>query len=372
MKKIVIAILIGISSLVMVGCNKEDTNKVEEMSLKEKVNQMLFITIPYTIENGEVVSFQKMNEGTDKFLKDNKPGGIILFQSNMNDYEQTKKLTDDIKKSVGDKVFIGVDEEGGIVHKIPNKKNTPNAIDIGKTGDPNEAYKVAEYIGGELNKLGINTDFAPDMDVNTNPDNPVIGDRSFSAHPQEVAEFGNKFIDGLHSKNILATTKHFPGHGDTQNDSHLGLVEVNHDMNRLEQVELYPFKEAINNNVDMVMVGHIIVPALDSSKAPASLSKPMVTDLLKGKMKFEGVVITDAMNMGAIADNYTVEEACINAINSGIDMVLMPNINIVTGKDVREYETLVDNICKAVEDGRISVDRIDDAISRINKLKEKL
>lgn len=351
--------------------NKSVEEKLESMTLEEKINQMMVVSIPYTVENDITVDFTVVNEYVSDFLKENQPGGVILFQGNMIDYDQTKLLISDIQKNaIENKFIISVDEEGGIVHKIPNENNTPNAEEIGNTGDSNNAYETGKYIGGELKNLGFNIDFAPVADVNTNPQNPVIGERAFSNDPKIVSQFVNKFLDGLNSEGILGTVKHFPGHGDTDSDSHLGLVSVEHPKDRIYDIELYPFKEAIKNNVELVMVGHIIVPALDKSNMPGSLSKIMVTDILKKELGFEGVVTTDAMNMGAIADNYTALEATKLSINAGCDIILMPNVTINPGLDVSGYEKLIDDLVKAVENGEISEERINDAVLRILTMKE--
>lgn len=346
---------------------------LDSMSLEEKLGQMIIINITYTYEKGNQVYFTKVDESVKEFFKTRKPGGIILFKNNMIDIEQTKAMTSAIQAEK-DKVpfFITVDEEGGRVSRIPIELNIPTATEIGNTGDSKKAFEVAETTGKSLKELGFNVNHAPDIDVNTNPNNSVIGDRAFSSDPKIVGQFGVEYINGLRNAKILSTVKHFPGHGDTIGDSHEGFAEVSHDMEIIKSVELLPFREAIENNVDFVMVGHISVPALDSSGNPASLSKPIVTDLLKNEMGFKGIVITDALDMGAISQNYDKYESVKLAINSGIDIALMPNITIIPGKDVSEYDELIKYLKDEVEKGSIKEERINDAVMRILTTKVKI
>lgn len=353
---------------------KEDEQTVlDSMSLEEKLEQMLIIDIPYIYEENKQVDFTKVTESVKEFFDTRKPGGIILFENNMINPEQTKLMISDIQNTK-DKVpfFITVDEEGGRISKIPINLNIQAATEIGNTGNPKKAFESGQTIGKALKQLGFNVDYAPVMDVNTNPNNPIIGDRAFSSDPKIASRFGVEFINGLRTEGIFSTAKHFPGHGDTASDSHKGFVEVTHDINRIREVELLPFREAIKDNVDFVMIGHISVPALDSSKTPASLSKPIVTDLLKNEMKFNGVVITDALDMGAITQNYDKYESVKLAINSGNDIALMPDITIIPGKDISEYDELIKYLKDEVNKGNIKLERINDAVMRILKAKTKI
>ena len=315
--------------------NDEIKSLLDSMTLEEKLSQMIIVDIPYIFDNDKQEDFIRVNESVEVFLRTRKPGGIILFENNMKTVEQTNEMISNIKK-IKSRVpfFISVDQEGGRIDKIPIRLNIQSAKSIGMTGNPRKAYNAGNEIGMALKELGFNLNYAPDMDVNTNPKNPIIGDRSFSSDVKKVSIFGVEFIKGLKKQGILSTAKHFPGHGDTVGDSHKGLVEVPHDINRIKKIELAPFAAAIKGNVDCIMVGHISVPALDESKTPASLSKSIVTDLLKNKMGFKGIVITDALDMGAITQKYNKLESVKLAINSGCDIVLMPDITIIPGKDV--------------------------------------
>lgn len=347
-------------------------DKVNSMSVEEKIDQMMMLAIDNVADNGKTVRFTNVNEATKNFLNKHQIGGIILFEYNMVNKEQTLKLTKDIQSlSKNNRFFIAVDQEGGKVSKIPTNNKTKSAREIGNTKDSKNAFIAGSTIGGDFEELGLNLDFAPVMDVDTNPDNPIIGNRAFSNDEKVVAEFGVEFIKGLQSKGILATAKHFPGHGDTSGDSHKELVKVLHSIDRIEKVELYPFKKAIENNVDMIMVGHIVVPALDDDKTPATLSKSIITDLLKENMGFKGVVITDAFNMGAISKNYNIKDAVEKSINAGADIILMP-ATVVPGGNEKDYEELVSYIKDKVIKGEISEDRINDAVTRILISKEKI
>lgn len=367
--------VIGRDAIKLDALTREDNVKtiLDSMSLEEKLEQMIIVDIPYIYEGTNEVDFTKVNESVREFFKTRKPGGIILFENNMINSDQTKTMISDIQ-ATKDKVpfFISVDEEGGRISKIPIKFNIPTAEEIGNTGSPKKAFEAAENIGKELRELGFNVDYAPILDVNTNPNNPVIGDRSFSSDPKVVAEFGVEYINGLRSYEILSTAKHFPGHGDTIGDSHKGFVEVTQDINRIKSVELLPFREAIKNNVDFVMIGHISVPALDSTRTPASLSKPIVTDLLKNEMGFKGVVITDSLDMGAITQSYNKYESVKLAINSGNDIALMPDITVTPGKDISEYDELINYLKEEVNKGNIKEERVNDSVITILKAKEKI
>lgn len=352
--------------------NKESNSPLEKMSLEEKLNQMMVLSIDYVWENGKREDFTRVTEDTKKFLEDYQPGGLILFKNNMKDYPQTQKLTGDIQSTAKHhKFFISTDEEGGKVSMIPAKNKIDTSKSIGDTNDPKNAYKAGNTIGSELKELGINWDYAPVIDVNTNPKNPIIGDRSFSNDDNKVGDFGVQYIKGLQSNGILATAKHFPGHGDTDDDSHKELVRVNHDLERIEKIELSPFKEAIKNGVDSIMVGHIIVPALHDNKTPASISKPIVTDLLKETLGFKGLVVTDAMDMGAIKNNFEINPVVKAAINAGNDVILMP-VKVEPGKDHSSYDNLIKYLVNEVKEGNIKEERINDAVSRILAAKSKI
>lgn len=231
---------------------------------------------------------------------------------------------------------------------------------------------VGKATGEELNALGINMNFGPVLDVNLNPDNPVIGVRSFGEDPQLVAQLGKAYIKGLHQSGTASTAKHFPGHGDTAVDSHLGLPEVPYDIDRLKKVELYPFQQAMDAGIDAVMTAHVTFPKIDDTKAiskkdgmeiaiPATLSYKVLTGLMREDMGFNGVVVTDAMNMGAIADHFGAVDAAIRAVKAGADILLMP----VGIKEVAK------GLYDSVNSGDISITKIEQSVERILTMKLK-
>jgi beta-N-acetylhexosaminidase len=241
---------------------------------------------------------------------------------------------------------------------------------LGASRSEELAEKVGKAIGEELNAVGINMNFGPVLDTNNNPDNPVIGVRSFGENPDLVAKLGNAYIKGLHETGTAATAKHFPGHGDTAVDSHLGLPEVPHDIDRLKKVELYPFQQAMNAGIDAVMTAHVTFPKIDNTKAiskkdgteiavPATLSHKVLTGLMREDMGFKGVIVTDAMNMQAIADHFGSVDAAIRAVKAGTDIVLMP-----VG-----LELVANGLYDAVNSGEISTERLNQSVERLLTLK---
>lgn len=255
--------------------------KLNEMTLKEKLGQLLFIGF----------AGHEYNDHLRKIIEEYKVGNIILFTRNIDNLDQLSKLNrslhEKIYQSTGVMPLISIDQEGGIVTRIQNTATfAPGAMTISATNSDN-AYKVGQVLGEELSYLGINMNLAPTLDVNNNPNNPVIGVRSFGDDPKRVSEFGLNIIKGIQSKGVIATAKHFPGHGDVEVDSHLGLPVVDHDKERLDQVELYPFKKVINE-VDAIMSAHIFFKAYEKESLPATLSRKVLTDLLRNKLGFNG------------------------------------------------------------------------------------
>lgn len=227
----------------------------------------------------------------------------------------------------------------------------------------NISFQVGNIIGEELQLLGFNMDFAPVLDINSNPQNPVIGERAFGSKPDLVSRLGIQTMKGLQAKNIISVVKHFPGHGDTSVDSHLGLPRVNHDLKRLQSFELLPFVEAIKNDVDAIMIAHLLITQLDSAN-PATLSKTLITDLLREEMGFQGVVFTDDLTMGAIDDNYDLGKAAVKAVNAGSDIVLVCH-------DYAQQKAVIKALYQAATQGEIREERIEESVYRILKLKQK-
>lgn len=337
------------------------------MTLEEKVGQMMMPD--FRKFNGKDVT--KMLPEIEEMVKRYHVGGVILFRENVVNTVQTIRLVNDYQKGAEKYgLMITIDQEGGIITRLQQGTDLPGNMALGATRSEDLAFKAGNVIGRELSALGINTNFAPVMDVNNNPDNPVIGVRSFGEDPELVADLGLAYIKGLQQNGIAATAKHFPGHGDTAVDSHLGLPEVPHDKERLMQVELFPFKQAIDSGVDAIMTAHVTFPKIDDTKVisrkdgteialPATLSQKVLTDLVREELGFEGVVFTDAMNMQAVADHFGPVDAAVRAVEAGVDIVLMPIglAEVTTG------------VLDAVTSGQLSEDRIEESVARILTLK---
>lgn len=291
-------------------------------------------------------------------------GGVILFAADVHSAAQVKTYNANVQANSKYGMLIGTDQEGGIVDRLQNAGVTRfgNMATIGATGDASKAYNVGVTYGKEMKALGFNVDFAPVADVNTNPNNPVIGVRSFGSDAGLVSKMVAAEVKGLQENGVAATLKHFPGHGDTSTDSHTGAVSVQSDLARLRAVELLPFKAGIDAGADMVLSAHIKLPNVDSSGLPATMSKKILTDILRGELEFDGVIITDSLGMGAISNYYSTEQVVMNCVSAGVDMMLMP-VNYVAAHGA---------LLKYVQDGKISEDRIDESVLRILNLKLKL
>ncbi len=373
---------------------------IEDMTLEEKVGQLM---IPYfrvwkeaqenkdaklSVENPDMeeekVNITELNDELRKCIRDHHYGGIILFAENIYDTEQTMKLISDMQASNregnGLPLLIAADQEGGNVARIGFGTTGISNMALAATGNKENVRKMAEVFGEELRCLGINTDFAPVLDVNNNPVNPVIGIRSFSDSPQRVAEYGLSFIQGLKEQGVISTLKHFPGHGDTNTDSHTGFPCIDKSYEELKEFELIPFKEAIDNGVDMIMTAHIQYPQIEKEKyiststgeevfLPATMSHAILTDILRDDIGFEGVVVTDALDMAAITDNFEYEDVLMKAINAGADMLIVPT-EFENGVLLPSIDS-VDITVRLVKEGKIHVSRIDEALHRILSLKEK-
>lgn len=357
---------------------------VSEMTLEEKIGQMLMPDFRNWKKKGEssAKGLTEMNDEIAGIIRKYHLGGVILFAENVTGTEQTVRLTDGLQKaSRGVPLFITIDQEGGIVTRLESGTNLPGNMSIGATKRAQNAYRSGNIIGKELAALGINVNFSPVLDVNNNPANPVIGVRSYSSKPELTARFGIQAMKGLQNEHIIATAKHFPGHGDTAVDSHYGLPLVPHDAERLKSVELYPFQKAIDAGIDMIMTAHVQFPAFDDTTykskkdgrdimVPATLSKKVMTDLLRKDLGFDGVIVTDALNMKAISDNFGQEEAVVMAVKAGVDIALMPAAvtSLETEKNLANvYEALL----KAVRQGDIPIEQINRSVERILSLKSK-
>ncbi len=359
--------------------------QINQMTLEQKIGQMIMLDIRQwsATASDTPEDLIELNDDVKQIIDDYNLGGVILFANNVKETEQTAKLAYDLQQVVIDDpsndipLFVTIDQEGGVVTRLGTGTQLPGNMAIGATGSTEYARLAGEIIGEELHSLGININFAPSLDVNNNPGNPVIGVRSFGEDPVQVGNLGVAMIQGMAAQDVGVTAKHFPGHGDTATDSHFGVPVVDKSRADLYQTELVPFQMAINEGVDMIMTAHVALPQIESETLstpdgpmplPSTLSDDVITGLLREEMGYDGVVITDAMNMDAIVSNTTESEAAIMAINAGVDILLMPTI-IRSSADVAKLDTLISDIVNAVNTGVISEEQIDESVYRILKLK---
>ena len=338
------------------------SDALSKMTLKEKIGQLFVVCTDSLDFNAETEVTEKMRKNLEEY----KPGGVIFFSYNLKNRTQVKEMISDMQKNAEIPLFTAVDEEGGSVARIANSKNMqttkfPAMAEIGKTGDSKNAYHVGETIGKEICELGFNLDFAPVADINTNAENTEIGNRSFGSEPKTVADMVSQEVKGLQVQGVSATLKHFPGQGQCGEDTHKGYVELNATIDRLRDVEFLPFKSGISAGADMVMMSHVAVSKITGKETPASLTKLMVTDILREELQFDNVIITDAMNMKVITKFYDADQAAVMAIEAGNDMILMPD----------NFEQAFEGVLEAVKDGTLSESQIDEAAGRVLSVKIK-
>ncbi|HHW00457.1 MAG TPA: beta-N-acetylhexosaminidase [Clostridiaceae bacterium] len=340
---------------------EETANPVKElisnMTLEEKVGQLVIVGL----------EGYAMDENARSMIEDYHVGGFILFGRNVENANQLLDLINSLKVTNSKKkvpIFISVDQEGGRVNRMPEELiKLPSGRVVGEVNDEDLSYEIGGVIAEQLRSFGFNMNFAPVLDIDSNPKNPVIGDRSYGSSAEIVSKLGMESMKGIRKGGIIPVVKHFPGHGDTFVDSHIGLPTVDSDIDRLNDFELVPFIEAINNRADAVMVAHILINKIDP-EYPASLSKIIIKDILRRELNFNGVVITDDITMGAITENYDIGDAAVRAVNAGSDIVL-----VCHGHDNRI--AVLDALTKAVQNGTIPEKRLDESVYRILKLKHK-
>ncbi|HFK5528624.1 TPA: glycoside hydrolase family 3 protein [Elizabethkingia anophelis] len=334
--------------------NKQELEKARQwvdktynsLSQDEKLGQ-LFITALYTNKDQNHINFVRQLVNKEKI------GGIILMQDNA---AQEIELVNEFQESSRVPLLIGMDAEWGLYQRIAAAHKFPWAITLGAIQDDKLVYEMASKIASDAKRMGVNWDFAPVVDVNTNPSNPIIGNRSFGSDVQNVIRKGLAYSNGLQDNGVLAAIKHFPGHGDTDKDSHMDLPVVKHNINRLNNTELAPFKALMDKNVGGVMVAHLYVPALETkSGIPASVSYSIITDLLKKKFGYKGLIITDALNMGAVASRYKAGELDKKAFAAGNDIMLF-------SQGVSEGKKLIQ---QAIDSGEIPQSRIEESVKKI-------
>ena len=295
----------------------------------------------------------------------NDPGGVILFSRNLINPDQIARLTNSLQEQAPHSpLLIAVDQEGGRVSRLPAEFMIfPSAATVSACHSTELAYATAAVTAAELRAVGINMNMAPVLDVNTNPSNPIINDRAFGTNPDQVCVFGCATIAGLQDNRVIACGKHFPGHGETTTDSHKELPVVNVSRERLDQVELRPFCQAIEEGVATIMSAHVRYPALDEQSV-ATLSCTVLTDLLRNQLQFQGVTLTDDLEMNAILMQSSVEEAAVRALQAGADML------VICHKQDRQTAAML-TVKQALEEGRLSIDSINASLDRLGRLKER-
>lgn len=368
MKKIILILIIALGIFFLAKDYLYDPPS-EDKELRNKIEQMLIIGFRGTTATPYIT----------QTIRDLNVGGIILFdrdvpssgelERNIVNPEQTKELISQLNELSSD-MFIAVDAEGGHVNRLKEKygfTNIPSAFEMGKLStEQTKDYGV--FLGQQLSELGFNLNFAPVVDVDVNPDNPVIGyiERSFSANPEEVYSHATAFIEGLHQNNIVTAIKHFPGHGSSEDDSHLGMADIT---DTYKDEELLPYKMIIGDGYnDMVMTAHIMNRNIDENY-PATLSPLFIQNILREEIGFNGVIISDDMQMGAIVDHYGFDEGIIMAINAGCDLLILSNNGLEGYDELAPYKA-VDAILSAVKNNLITEERINQSYDRIQSLKE--
>ncbi len=340
------------------------------MSVREKVGQLFCVrpeSLDPVFETSEAgmmaYKMQAVNEQTKEFAKKYPVGGVTLFSHNIDNPEQLKAFTRDLHALPG-APLLSIDEEGGRVARIGNNPNFDvptyaSMTAVGATKDPAKAREAGVAIGTYLKEYGFDVDFAPVADVNTNPLNIVIGDRAFSTDPKTASPMVVNFMEGLHEMGVCACIKHFPGHGDTSGDSHKGYVQSEKTWEELLNCEMITFKAAIQAGARMIMSAHVALPNATGSNLPATLSSYVLTDKLRNELGYKGLIITDAMGMGAIIQNYDSAQSAVMCLQAGADIVLMPE----------NLPASFEAVMAAVENGTLTEERIDESVRRVLALK---
>lgn len=352
---------------------------LQKLSLKEKLAQLMMIDFTFFGEKeGAKCAFEVMNVEVEKLLQEYPVGALALFATNCKSNDKTFQLVRDIQNTHWVPKFIGIDQEGGIVYRLKEGSKTPGNMALGRKDDTMLTKKMSEIMSLELSTLGINLNFAPTVDVNSNPKNPIIGVRSFSESPEVVTRHALAYIEGMRTHGVLSCAKHFPGHGNTVLDSHLGTTYSENTLNEIENVDFPPFKACIENGVEMIMTAHIVAKELDSNtiyskklnkyiETPATLSKKILTDILRNELGFKGIILTDALVMKAIEDNFSPVESSKFAICAGADMVVMP-LKISSTEEIEIFKNYFNELYQAALKDKEFLGRIENSCRRlINK-----
>lgn len=339
------------------GTEDAVTELLNSMTVKEKIGQLVLVGIEGTT----------MDDTTRRLLEDYHVGGIILFKDNIENAKQSADLLNELKKANAANpvpLWLSIDEEGGRVTRFPDEYvKLPSSGKIGRSDDLTLTKQVGGLIAQKVSGVGINMVFAPVLDIDSNPNNPVIGDRSFGTTAETVSTQGIASMKGIQENGVVPVVKHFPGHGDTSVDSHLGLPVVDHDLKRLHELELVPFQQAIDEGADVVMVAHLLMKSIDPD-TPSSYSKPVINDLLREEMGFKGVVITDDMTMGAISGSTDLGEASVKSVVAGSNMILI-------GHEYALEEAVIQALTEAAHSGVIPEEMLNDRVRATLELKHK-
>jgi len=332
---------------------------MKHMSLREKIGQLIYTGFPAAA----------VSEDFKRLVKEYKIGNVILFAHNIESSEQLANMCQELQslfiEHTGHPGFISIDQEGGRVTRLPaDATNVPGAMAIASTGRPENAYAAGRITARELRALGVNFNLAPVLDVNNNKLNPVINVRSYGDTAEKVVQFGIPMMKGLQDGDVLSAIKHFPGHGDTSVDSHIGLPVIEKTIDELEEIELKPFREAIANGAECIMSAHILFPNIESEKVPATMSRTIITDILKGKLGYEGLITTDCLEMHAIQKFYGTAEGALGALKAGIHMLDISHTASLVIEAVERIEA-------AVESGELPVSVIDEAVEKVLHYKGK-
>ena len=347
---------------VMEGMSKDILNN---MTLEEKIGQLFIVNFENLDKSkGSYYEFRKITNKMEKNMQKYHIGGVIFFSRNIENIEQTKTFIEELQENSRIPLFISVDEEGGEVARIANNSNMnttkfPTMEEIGASEETEYAYEMGVTIGKEIKELGFNLNFAPVADVKTNEKNTEIGSRSFGSDEKVVSKMVANVVKGLQEQGVSSAVKHFPGQGSTDGDTHQDVVNLESNLMKLRAVDFLPFQAGIKAGADFVMVSHVSVSRVSGTTEPASLCSVVMKQMLREELEFNGIIITDAMDMKAITKKYAAKEAAVKAITEGADMVLMPE----------DIEQAYNGIMEAVKSGNISEKEIDKSVKKIIKTK---
>ena len=395
---LVFAAVLTFGLLYLPACAAEDAGQTEPaedpcqtilegMTTEEKVSQMLMPAFRYyTDDKGEKQPLEEITPDVTAILQKRGFAGVIFFAQNANETAKAVRLADAMQTANASvegrpQLLTAIDQEGGLVTRLGQGTQGPGNMALGAVGDVGATKEMAAVYGRELAAIGFNFDFAPVVDVNNNPANPVIGVRSFSDDPQAAAEQGAAFMEALREAGIISTLKHFPGHGDTATDSHTGLPSINKSYEELKANELIPFQACIDAGAEAVMTAHIQYPRIETETylsiktgeeitLPATLSKTILTGILRGDLGFDGVIVSDALNMDAIREHFDRLDAARLAVEAGVDILLMP-VDTSTKEGIAALDRYITDVAKMADEGKISMDKVDAAVLRVLHLKQE-